>query len=427
MKLRSILKAWVPMEAAWLLMAVEGPFIAAVIARLAEPKLNLAAFGVAFPFAMLFEAPIILIMSASTALVRDGDSLSKLRRFTWALNGGITLGMLLFVLPPVFRLVMVGMDLPMEIWKLIHGACILFLPWPAAIGYRRFHQGILIRHGLTRRVAYGTTLRLVSMGGTALLGALFLPWPGVWIGALAMSTGVTFEAIASGLWARSSMVRLKATPHEGAGLTYGAITRFYAPLATTAILAFGVNPLVSFFLGHSSRPLESLAVMPVVNAFLFIFNTAGFTFQEVAIPFMDQGREARKALGRVAGYLALGASGLLMLVAFTPLSRLWFQGVAGLTPALAAFAVLPLALLTLQPALTVLLSFQRAYLVVKRITRPITWATALEVGGITVVLFVLTRLFHLDGAPAAAAALVLGRTASGAYLLPKTRDLFRRA
>ncbi|MDP2877390.1 MAG: hypothetical protein Q8O00_14480 [Holophaga sp.] len=41
---RQILRAWAPLEAAWLLMAVEGPFIAAVIARLVDPTLNLAAF-----------------------------------------------------------------------------------------------------------------------------------------------------------------------------------------------------------------------------------------------------------------------------------------------------------------------------------------------------------------------------------------------
>ncbi|HNX32709.1 MAG TPA: hypothetical protein PKM35_13925, partial [Holophaga sp.] len=97
-----ILRAWAPLEAAWLLMAVEGPYIAAVIARMGDPILNLAAFGVAFPLGILFESPIILIMSASTALVADRDSFAKLKRFTWSLNALITLAMLVFALPPVF-------------------------------------------------------------------------------------------------------------------------------------------------------------------------------------------------------------------------------------------------------------------------------------------------------------------------------------
>lgn len=415
-----ILRAWAPLEAAWLLMAVEGPFIAAVIARLADPTLNLAAFGVAFPLGMLFESPIILIMSASTALVADRDSLCKLKRFTWGLNALITLAMALFLLPPIFGWVTRSlMGLPESVVRLAYGACALLLPWPAAIGYRRFFQGIMIRHGLTRRVAYGTTVRLTTMGTTAILLATLTPWPGAWVGCAALSTGVVLEAAASRYWVRECLRELKQKEPQGTRLTFSSIAHFYLPLATTSILALGVNPLVSFFLARSPRPLESLAVMPVVNSFVFIFNTAGLTFQEVAIPLMDQGRRAHEALRRFATTMALGASGLLMLLAFTPLSGLWFRGVAGLTPQLAAFATLPVAILFLQPALTVLLSYQRAALVVARTTRPISWATAIEVGGICVVILALTHLAGWVGATAAACALVAGRAASGLYLLPK--------
>ena len=47
---RSILLFWAPLAATWLMMAFEGPFLAAVIARLVDPKFNLAAHGVAFGF-----------------------------------------------------------------------------------------------------------------------------------------------------------------------------------------------------------------------------------------------------------------------------------------------------------------------------------------------------------------------------------------
>ena len=426
MSQQRILRAWAPLEAAWLLMAVEGPFIAAVIARLVNPTLNLAAFGVAFPFGMLFESPIILIMSASTALVVDRDSFGKLRRFTWGLNTAITLAMLIFVLPPIFALVTQElMGLPPAVAKLANGACALLLPWPAAIGYRRFFQGILIRHGLTRRVAYGTAIRLGSMGGTALALATFTSWPGAWVGCAALSVGVVLEAAASGLWAKGCVQELQQREPIGPLLTYGAIAHFYLPLAMTSILALGVYPMVSFFLGRSARPLESLAVMPVVNSFVFIFNTAGLTFQEVAIPMMGQGRETLHLLRRFATTTALAASGLLMLVAFTPLSKVWFRGVAGLTPQLAAFAALPVAILFIQPALTMLLSYQRAMLVVARVTRPITWATVVEVGSIAGLMLCLTQLCGWTGAMAAATTFVTGRALAGLYLMRETRQLFR--
>ncbi|MBC8192482.1 MAG: hypothetical protein H8E18_08885, partial [FCB group bacterium] len=40
---RKIFKFWLPLAGTWLMMSLEGPFIAAIIARLVDPKFNLAA------------------------------------------------------------------------------------------------------------------------------------------------------------------------------------------------------------------------------------------------------------------------------------------------------------------------------------------------------------------------------------------------
>ena len=75
---KTILIFWFPLALTWLLMSVEGPFLASIIARMAEPKFNLAAYGVAFSFALIVEAPVIMLMSASTALVKNYHSFKKL-------------------------------------------------------------------------------------------------------------------------------------------------------------------------------------------------------------------------------------------------------------------------------------------------------------------------------------------------------------
>ena len=61
------------------MMAVEGPLLAATIARLPDPKVNLAVHGVAFAIAILVEGPVIMLMTAATALVRDAHSYRRLR------------------------------------------------------------------------------------------------------------------------------------------------------------------------------------------------------------------------------------------------------------------------------------------------------------------------------------------------------------
>src|SRR5690606_33475744 len=152
---------------------------------------NLAAHGVSYAFALLVEAPVIMLMSASTALVEDATSFRRLRSFMYALNGGATALLGLVLLPPVFDALMRDLiGLPDDVARLARGALLLLLPWPAAIGYRRFYQGMLIRAGRTRTVAIGTVLRLAAMATTSLALYAFAALPGALVAAAALSAGV---------------------------------------------------------------------------------------------------------------------------------------------------------------------------------------------------------------------------------------------
>ncbi len=414
------------------MMAVEGPFLAAVIARLVDPKFNLAAHGVAFAFALLVEAPVIMLMSASTALAEDQASFRRLRNFTYSLNAVVTAAMLLLLLPQVYRLVMLDLiALPGEVAHLTYVALWILLPWPGAIGYRRFYQGVLIRDGRTRLVAYGTVLRLTSMATTALVLYFVVSPPGAYVGAAALSVGVSAEAVASRVMARRSVRKLLATPSSrgvgNAPLGYGRIWRFYYPLALTSIIGLAVQPLLTFFMGRAPAPVESLAVFPVVVAVSFVFRAMGLSYQEVAIALMGKRYEHVRELGRFAIWLGVASSAGLALLALTPLSRLWFETVSGLSPELARFAILPTVVLVPIPFLSVILSYQRGILVVAERTRPVTWATAIEVLGIAIGFPILGWKMGMVGVTAATIAFVAGRLASNLYLYrPCVRAVLHR-
>ncbi|HCK34271.1 MAG TPA: hypothetical protein DHW20_03780, partial [Gemmatimonadetes bacterium] len=79
---RTIALFWAPLAATWVMMAAEGPFLAAMIARMPGPEFNLGAYGVAFALAILIEAPVIMLMSAATSLVKDRISYLKMRNFS---------------------------------------------------------------------------------------------------------------------------------------------------------------------------------------------------------------------------------------------------------------------------------------------------------------------------------------------------------
>jgi hypothetical protein len=422
--LARIFRFWLPLAATWLMMAVEGPFLAAVIARLAEPIYNLAAYGVAFSLALVVEAPVIMLMSAATALARNRLSYLRLRTFTHVLNAAVTLAMGVALLPPVFDAVADGLiGLPPEVASRTYLSLLILLPWPATIGLRRLYQGVLIRHGLTRRVAYGTVVRLAAMFSTTFLLARKGGLEGAWVGAAALTMGVSCEAVASRLMAGGALRNLMQTPGEatGAASSWVALTRFYYPLALTTLLSLGIHPVVTFFVSNSRASLESLAVLPVIGALVFIFRSLGLAYQEVVIALIGDDHEGYTALRGFGLLLGFGVAVGLSLIAWTPLAGVWFRDVSGLTDELAAFALIPTRILAIIPGPTAILSFQRAILVMRNTTNGITWATVIEVVGVLLVMWISISYFNAIGAVAAAAALLIGRIGANLYLAPAMR------
>jgi progressive ankylosis protein len=454
---RAILVFWLPLALQWIMMALEGPFLAAVIARLADPTFNLAAYGVAFAFAILVESPVIMLMSASTALVEDARSYRKLRAFAATLNVLSTALLVALLFPPVFSLVLrSGLGLPPEVADLVYGALWILLPWPAAIGYRRFLHGLLIRAGYTRRIMLGTMVRLGGMAitGVALAGTGI---PGAWLGAGALSAGVVLEAGLAWWMSRDVIRRLREEdgeegnrtarpapthPVSGTGnvgalgeaattgtreteeeLDFRAILHFYYPLALTSFIGLTTQPILTFFMGRAPAPVESLALFPVIMALYFIFGTLGLSFQEAAIALVGRRGEYRRELGRFAAGLAVVASGGLGLIAFTPMARIWFEGVSGLEPQLAALAFAPAQIIAIGPALSVVMGFQRALLVQARRTRPITIATGIEVTTIALLFPLFGWGLGWMGVTAAMTALVCGRSLGVTFLWWRVRGV----
>jgi O-antigen/teichoic acid export membrane protein len=420
LSIKKIFIFWLPLAATWLMMSVEGPFLSALIARLDEPKYNLAAYGVAFALALIIEAPVIMIMSASTALVRDNHSFNKLKKFTYCLIAGISVLIMILVIPPVFYFIAEDLiGLPQHVAYLTHIATIIMLPWPAAIGYRRFYQGVLIRNNLTRRVAYGTIVRLLTMVITAFIIFFYFDVPGVIVGASALSIAVIAEAIASRFMTSGVIKKISLIPPlDENRLTYKEIYKFYYPLALMSLLSLGVQPFVTFFVVQSRMAIESLAVLPVITSFVFIFRALGLSYQEVIIAKIGDDKSGYVQLRNFALILGGLLSFTLMLIAFTPLANIWFMDVSGLSKMLAKFAGTPLKIMAIIPALTVLISFQRSILVNNKNTGPITWGTAIEFVMILIVLFLSINIFSLVGAIAATISIVIGRAAANIYLIP---------
>lgn len=172
--------------------------------------------------------------------------------------------------------------------------------------------------------------------------------------------------------------------------------------------------------------IESLAVLPVVTSFIFFFRSLGLSYQEVIIALLGEKNEGLKHLFRFAILLALFLVSGLAMVAFTPLADFWFITVSGLSNQLADFARIPLMIMFFFPALTVLISIQRALLVSSKNTKPITMATVLEFIIIIIVMLTLIHKFDAVGAVAAMLALIAGRVVANIYLISPCSKWLKR-
>ncbi len=425
--LKTIYRLWWPLALTWLMMAIEGPFLAAIIARMGDSTTNLAAYGIAYAFGLITEAPVIMLLSASTLLARSRSDYLRLRIFAIGLCALVTFLLLLLLVPAIFvPLTTTFLGLSADVARHVYQALLLLLPWPAAIGMRRFYQGVLIAHHQPGLVAVGTMVRLLVMSTTAFTLWEFGHLPGASMGACALSAGVVAEALAT-RWLASRAIELSLSGDDEDVVmpSYAALSRFYLPLAMTPLIGLSTHPVVTFFLGHSYKPLESLAVMPVLYALTFLFRALGLSFPEVAIATLKDGKQNRDVIRKFALYLALALGGGLSLIAFTPLNIFWFATLSGLPAELVQLAITPLQILAFFPALTVAIGYQRAILIDAGITLPVTLATALEAFGIFSILTLLVLYSALPGVTSAAFAYLFGRLLALFYLYRSCSGLQR--
>lgn len=376
MPMRRVYGRWWPLAASWMLMGVELPAVSAVIARLVEPEVNLAAYGgVVFPLSLIIESPIIMLLAASTALSKDWHSYLKLRRFMWAAGLGLSSLHLLVAATPLYGLVVEGiLSVPPEVVAPARAGLLIMTPWTASIAFRRFNQGVLIRYDEARAVSVGTLVRLTALGTVLALGYLYGSLPGIMVGPSAVAAGVISEAAYIKRRVRPVLARqLRSAPEADPPLTYREFARFYVPLSLTSLFTLLINPLESAAMSRMPSALSSLAVWPVVNGLLFLLRSVGLAYQEVVVALLEE-PNAWFGLRRFAWMLGAAVTVVLGLVAATPLSSFWFETLSGLKPELAGLGRLGLWIGFLLPALSVFQNWLQGILVHSKRTRGITEA-----------------------------------------------------
>lgn len=383
-------RTWWPLAASWILMGLELPAVSAIMARLTDPKISLAAYGgVVFPLSMIVEAPIIMLLSASTALAKDRQSYLLLRRFMIIAGAGLTAIHALVAFTPLYGWVIGSViGAPEEIRRPARIGLMIMTPWTWSIAYRRLQQGVLIRFGRSHLVGIGTAVRLGTNITILAIGYAIGRLPGIIVGATAVACGVVAEAVYAGLTVRPVLRGpVREAPAQATPLTTSKFLHFYIPLAMTPLIALLAAPIGSAAVSRMPRALDSLAVWPVINGLGFMLRSVGLAYNEVVVALLDL-RGAAPVLRRFARMLGMATSAILLLLAATPLAGLYFGRVSALAPPLALLASQGIWLAVVMPGLGVLQSWHQGVLVHSHRTRAITQAVILYLA-VTAILLVI--------------------------------------
>jgi len=424
--LKKIFRAWWPLATSWLLMGVEIPAISAVIARLPDAPIHLAAYGgVVYPLALVIESPIIMLLSASTALCKDWASYRKVWSFMmWA--GALLTGVhLLLVATPLYYAVVAGtLHIPVEVLEPARSGLLIMLPWTWAIGYRRFNQGVMIRYGHSEAVGVGTVIRLVVVALTLGAGFSFGTFAGIVVGTAAQALGVVSEAIYAGLRVRPVLDN-DVRPAAGQGvLTWKEFALFYTPLVFTSLLNLVWNPIGSAALSRMNAPLESLATWPVISGLLFVMRSPGIAYNEVVVAMLDRQGQAR-GLRQFTVLLTALTSVIYLAFVLTPVGGWWFSTVSALPDELAALALTGFGLGVLLPGLSVLQSWFQGCILHSRKTSGISESLVVFLITVTGLLAAGVAWNGLPGLYIALGSYVMANLTQTAWLAWRSRPVIK--
>jgi Na+-driven multidrug efflux pump len=423
---KAISLLYLPLALSWILMLMEAPLINAFLARGPEAEVSLAAYGVAFSIILVVEAPILMMLELSIALSKNLPAFKAIRRFYIMTGLAITaLGIALFYTPFCEVLLCRLMNIPPAIAEATAPTLRILVWWSFPIGWRRIHQGVLIRDGRTRVISIVTAVRLVILSATMVLGQSLSLVSGAPLGALAMLVAVIVEALLIH-WAAQSSIRwrLAAAPSDSDVPTFRYLWLFYLPLALTTVMRQGIRPVITAGIAAAPMAELSLAAWPVAFSLASMFWGPTMGLQQVTVALTEDKGSWQK-VSRFVLTTGLILTGSLVVISLTPLLDVILRQLFGLSEEVARFAAPATRIMALLPLGYTFHALFTGLLVKQARTPTVRTAKALNLVVVALALFVGLRLNGLWGSVLGAAAMTAGTLVEAAWLYWRSRPVER--
>ena len=391
---RQILRIWWPITLSWLMMIAEGPMVAALLARLPDPAVNLAAYGgIVRPLTFAIESPLLVLLTASATLCKNWETYQKVRKYAlWYIAFCTVIHVAISITPLYYWVTGSLIDAPEQIVEPARIGMIITIPYLALVAYRRLNHGVLIRFRHTYSIMIGTLIRLVLVLAVMIFGPNFNVTSGVFLGALTMTDGVLIEALFIE-WRFRPVCRneLKKAPPPKTNehIHHTKFLKFYLPLASTTVAMFLIHPVVSAALSRMPDPVLSLALWSPVVGLAGMLAAGGGPLVDVMVTVLDR----PMALARIRRFtllVAVGTSLLALSLVLTPLGTVWFGRISALSDSLLTVARTSFWFALPYPIFLVFQSYYQGILTYKQRTNRITEAVFLQTLMMVVFLFVGT-------------------------------------
>jgi len=417
-----ILHFHLPLVLNGLLMACVGPVVNVALGRSAEPRLDLAAFWLAFTIVFFAQSFSHVVQQVTVMLAGRRESLRGMGVTASLAGAAATLLVLVIAGSPfgawVFRDVIPTSPRASELARHL---LVLLAPIPILLAVRGIANGVAIAHHRTRLLAMAMGVRVVVLAAVSACLLLTVPVSGAAAAALALLAGVTLDTlfiVAATLPLRNA-AGMAARGDESPAVR-PSFARIVAPLAVATLVWSSTRFVMSAVLGRLPDPELAQAGFGVVLPILLVSCAPLWTMLEVSLVLP----RSRADLASVLSFAAV-AAGLTSLaigvIAFTPLREVVLRRGFHLSPELERLVSPALALLVVEPFALSARAVAQGLLMRARRTQVLLVLSPVKlVLTIALGLLVATRAAHVNGVLLAMSlviggdlldALVLGRAA----------------
>lgn len=407
--LPELLRFFTPLAVTWMLMMFTHTIISAGLARTINPTMAAAAYAIALGFGEIFEAPLVMIRQTGIAFISGQESFQTVRQVTLAtIVAFMAVVAAIAYIPPLTNFVF--QDILGATGNLYAAALLGFrvtMFFPLVSGLRSLYQSIILVNRRTIYISIGVIAR-VSFVALVVFGLVRTSLvPGVLIGAIAIVGAVITEAIPAHYFSK----RLQT--EAGPPVAKRTVWRFYLPLIASSLFVSMGKPFINAGLTRVPQAAISLAAFNVASSLAGMLISPSHNIHQLTMVF-GRSRQNLPLVRKFAIGFSLFATGLLLLVSFSPIGTWILTGPISIPQEMLAPTQLVLRVLSCFPLCIGWLEYNTGILLLSQATRIVSLGKMLNL--LSTIAFVLLLAPRLPGPLAAPLAQAIGLIGEGIVL-----------